>query len=189
MEKSSNAKLSEGVTFIEMLVVLAIVALTLSLGSYLLQPLLQRSKIKSEAHRMLGAINLARSEAVLRNVPVTLCPSSMHRSQQAVCAGNYSDGWIVFSNADKDRAVDVADDEVLQVYAPIAASLVLSNRAGSELVKEAIHYLPDGSSHRNRTLMFCSTVIPRIEDLSIVVNIVGRARLQKGWGHCPAVSV
>lgn len=189
MKKTQLPKRSKGVTLIEMMIVLGIAALLLSLGTSLMQPILQRNTIKSESQRLLAAINLARSEAVLRNTPVTLCPSSMHTSAEPICAGDYSRGWIVFSNADKDREVDPGRDEVLQIYAPLAQSIRLSNRLGSQLVSEAIHYLPDGSSHRNRTLMFCSRVIPDLEDTSIVVNIVGRARLQSRWGSCAAAQV
>ena len=51
--------------------------------------------MRAEAHRLLGAINLARSEAVLRNRPVSLCPSEISRTGVAQCSGNYAGGWLV----------------------------------------------------------------------------------------------
>jgi type IV fimbrial biogenesis protein FimT len=106
----------------ELMIVLALVALLLGLGVPSMQKLLHGNRLRAEAHRLLAAINMTRSEAVLRNGPVSMCPSAMARTGRAECSGVYAQGWIVFSNADRDRVIDPGIDEVLQVFeAPIAA--------------------------------------------------------------------
>jgi type IV fimbrial biogenesis protein FimT len=174
-----------GFTLIEVLIVLVVLATILSIGTPQMQRQLHSNRLHAETSRFLGAINLARSEAVMRNLPVSICPSAMARTGSPDCFGSYADGWIVFANADKDKVVDSGIDEVIQVFEGLPSGFKLTNRAGDREASNLISYLPDGSSHSNRTLMFCPPVQSAVESLSIVLNIVGRARLVEGWGQCP----
>lgn len=176
---------SEGFTLVEMLLVVTVVTVTATLASATFHSLVHKSYLRDSAASLLAAINLARSEAILRNVPVTLCPSAMHRSGEPVCEGQYADGWIVFANQDKDRQIDEGVDQILQVYPALSDSISLTNKAGTSPVTSAIHYLPDGSSRRPQTLMLCSRPLPSLRSVSVVLNIVGRPRVQVGWGECP----
>jgi type IV fimbrial biogenesis protein FimT len=178
---------ASGLTLIELMIVLVVLAVTLSLGAPLFQNLLHSNRLRAEASRFFGAINLARSEAVMRNLPVSICPSTMAVTGQAECSGTYASGWIVFVNTDKDKVVDTGIDEVLQVFDSLPPGYRLTNSSGTRAAFELINYLPDGSSHSNRTLLFCPPRRASMQSLSIVVNIVGRARLVGGWGECPTV--
>ncbi len=179
-------RMSRGLTLVELMIVLVVLAVTLSAGASSMRALLHKNRLGSASSRLLGAINLARSEAVMRNVPVSICPSVMASTGESICSGSLADGWIVFSNADKDRVVDAGTDEVLKVYEGLPPGYSLTNRAGTRTASELINYLPDGSSHRNRTLLLCSPAGAPVQSLSIVINIVGRPRLARDWGECPS---
>lgn len=185
----SPVRLPKGFTLVEMLVVAAILAVVAAMATSSMHLFIQKSHLRGSAARLLDAITVARSEAVLRNSRVTLCPSLMHETGQPVCAGDYARGWIVFANADRDHTVDPGADEVLQIYQALPASVGLTNRKGTASVATAIHYLPDGSSRRNLTLMLCSLGAPSLPSLSLILNIVGRPRMQTGWGECPEGAV
>jgi type IV fimbrial biogenesis protein FimT len=176
-----------GLTLIELMIVLVVLAITLSVGLPLFQNQLHSNRLRAESSRFLGALNLARSEAVMRNLPVSICPSAMAVTGQAKCSGTYAGGWIVFSNADKDKEVDTGTDEVLQVFEGLPPGYRLTNKSGTSAAFALINYLPDGSSRSNRTLLFCPPQQTSMQSLSIVINIVGRARLTGGWGECPIV--
>jgi type IV fimbrial biogenesis protein FimT len=176
-----------GFTLIELMVVVVVLATTLSVGTPLMQDMLQSNQLRAQSSRFLGAINLARSEAVMRNTPVSICPSPMASTGKPECAGNYADGWIVFANPDRDKVVDRGTDQVLQVFEGLPAGFRLTNRTGTRDAFELINYLPDGSARSNRTLLFCSPRGSAVPNLSIVINIVGRARVVGDWGECPAV--
>jgi type IV fimbrial biogenesis protein FimT len=178
---------SRAFTLIEMMIALVVLAITVSLGAPMMQNLLHSNQLRGESSRLLGAINLARSEAVMRNIPVSLCPSAMATTGSPECSGAYADGWIVFANADKDRVVDAGTDHVLKVFEALPPGYRLTNRSGSREAIELINYLPDGSSHSNRTLMFCPPRGIPVQALAIVINIVGRARLEGELGLCPVV--
>ena len=175
---------ARGFTLVELMVVLVVLAATLTASLPAMQRLLQNNQVRVQASRVLGAINLARSEAVMRNTPVSICPSTMAFTGEAVCSGVYSDGWIVYSNRDRDRVVDSGVDTVLRVFAGLPQGFTLTNRAGTRAAFELINYLPDGSSHSNRTLHLCSPLGAAVQSLSIVINIVGRPRVAADWGKC-----
>ncbi len=118
MEKVSLHRRFRAFTLIELMIVLMVIAITLSLSAPLMQDLLQGNRLRSESIRFLRAINLARSEAVMRNSPVSICPSAMAVTGKVQCSGTYVDGWIVFANADKQEEAKVLTkcSRCLRVY-------------------------------------------------------------------------
>jgi len=176
-----------GFTLLELMIVLVVLAVALAVGTPSMQKLVHKNRLRTEAQRLLSAINMTRSEAVMRNSPVSMCPSTMASSGVAICSGVYADGWIVFANADRDRVVDADTDEVLRVFAGLPQGYTLTNRAGTRAASELINYLPDGTSRRNRTLLVCPLPEVAVAPLGIVINIVGRARLAQNWGQCVSV--
>lgn len=180
-----GANSQDGLTLLEMLVVLVIAAIGALAADNWMMPSLQKNRVQASATRLLGALNLARSESILRNQPVSVCPSTTHATGTAGCSGRYTDGWMVFANADRDGDFDAGVDQVLRVYGSLPTGIGLTNRSGSRDADDIVHYLPSGQANRNQTLMFCSRLVPGMGDISIVLNIVGRPRLQRGWGECP----
>lgn len=187
MDRKSPCKPVSGFTLIELMIVLVVLAISLTVAIPMFVQLLHNNQLRQEAHRLLETINLARSEAVKRNLPVSICPSDMAVTGEAVCTGTYAGGWIVFSNADKDKVVDAPADRVIQVFDSLPRGYQLTNRRGTRAAFELINFLPDGSSHSNRTLLVCPPSHATTKSLSIVINIVGRARLAREWGECPVV--
>ena len=173
-----------GLTLIELMLVLAVLAVLVTLAAPSMSTLIHSNQIRTQTSRLMTAINLARSEAISRNSPVSLCPSALVLSGQPVCSGTYADGWIVFSNRDKDRVVDAGIDEVIRAFEGLPVGYTLTNKLGTIAATELINYLPDGSSRRNRTLMLCASSDASIPSWSVILNIVGRPRMEKGWGQC-----
>jgi type IV fimbrial biogenesis protein FimT len=184
VDKVFNSKLVRGFSLIELMLVLALVTVVLSLSAPSMSKLLHANRIRTEANRLMAAVNLARSEAISRNSPVSLCPASPVSSDQPVCAGQYAHGWMVFSNDDRDRVVDTGADQVIAVFEGLPDGYSLTNRAGDVPARELITYLPDGSSRRNRTLMFCAEHDRSVASRSVVMNIVGRPRISVDRGLC-----
>ena len=184
MDRTSSRARTAGLTLIELMIAILVLALLLVQSTPSLQSLWHGNRMRTEAHRLLGAINLARSEAVLRNTPVSLCPLVLTASGSAQCGGNYAGGWFVFANRDRYRVVDPGVDEVLQMFPALPAGYRLSNRDGTRRLTDTISYLPDGSSRLNRPLWIGPPPGIDLEPLGIVVNCVGRPRLARGWGQC-----
>ena len=174
-----------GLTFIELIIVLLILSILLSLGVPAMRQFLHGIQVRSEISRLMASVQLTRSEAILRNHTVTMCPSSMASSGEPICGGTYADGWIVFSNRNRDSVVD-DNDQVVQISDSLPPGYTLTNRKGTIPAAEQITYRSDGSSWRNRTLLVCPPDGSPDNSRSLVMNIVGRPRLTRNWGTCPA---
>lgn len=185
MDRMSRISKSRGLTLIELMITLVILAVTVTVATPAMQHLIQGSRLRTETTRLLDAISLARSEAVVRNNPVSLCPSSMAESGVAACGGDFSDGWIVFTNRNRDEVIDTGSDQVIRAFAAIPDGYRLTNLAGNRAVDELITYLPDGSSRRNLSLLVCPPAGWQLPPWRVVLNSVGRARAARGDAPCP----
>ena len=185
MDRMSTKFSCRGFTLIELMITLVILGVTVTMATPAMQHVIQGSRLRTETTRLLDAINLARSEAVLRNVAVSLCPSSMADSGVPDCAGDFNDGWIVFTNRNRDRIIDAGSDRIIRAFEAIPPGYSLTNLAGSRPIEELITYLPDGSSRRNLSLLLCPPDSNRIEPWRVVLNQVGRARAARAPAQCP----
>ncbi|MFC1578862.1 GspH/FimT family pseudopilin [Pseudomonadota bacterium] len=174
-----------GVTLIELAITLAVLAVTVTVITPSMQQLLHGNRLRTEASRLLDALNLARSEAVIRNTPVALCPAPAPGDQAASCSGRFADGWIVFSDTDSDGLFDAESDELIRAFEPIPSGYSLTNLTGTRAIDGLITYLPDGSSRRNLSLLFCPPQEQPVQPWSVVLNNAGRARMGRGEGQCP----
>lgn len=184
MCKFPTQKLATGFTLIELMMVVAVLAVTLSIAIPGMQRTISNTRLRTESSRLLSALTLARSEAIGRNDLVSVCPSSFGADGIARCSRNYADGWIVFSNRNKDRVVDKDSDEIIRVFSGLPSGYSLTNKAGTIDAHELISYYPDGSSRKNRTLMICPMNGQSVPSWSVVLNMVGRPRIARGWGEC-----
>ncbi len=188
MDRMSRRLRPHGLTLVELLVSLVVLSITVALAVPSMAGLISGNRLRTHSSRLVTAINLARSEAILRNHPVSICPSAMAATGRAICSGDYTHGWLVFANADRDRIVDADNDEVIAAFAQIPAGYSLTNRAGTRSVADLITFYPDGSSRRNRTLLLCAPAGRNRQPWRVILNQVGRARVARGGGTCPVVA-
>ncbi|MEM9255467.1 MAG: GspH/FimT family protein [Pseudomonadota bacterium] len=172
------------------LVELSVVLVLLTLGLVLAAPDLSNAfanrQLEAVVGRFQSALNLARSESIKRNHVVTLCPSRMSVDRQPRCGGGYAQGWLVFANAGRGLVQDVEEGAVLGVFAGVPGAITVTNRNGNQSAQDIIHFAPDGSAGAPRTLLFCRYAARQINNLSLVINGVGRTSLVRNWGRCPA---
>lgn len=121
---------NRGMTAVELLFTMAIAALLMALAVPSFRDFVQNNRAAEEANALVGALALARSEAVTRGVPVTVCSST--DNETCADATDWSTGWIVFTDANAPiGVVDVGapDDTVLRALPEL--------RNGSELTADA----------------------------------------------------
>ncbi len=114
-----------GFTLLELMVTIAIGAILLGLA------LPQMSRFGLAASRAKGATELyagltqARSEAIVRNAPVTICQRDWFASadipQCASGGGSWAQGWIVYQDADAtfDGSEPDAGADIVAVFDPV----------------------------------------------------------------------
>jgi len=129
-----------GFTLIELLVTLAVVAVLLALAAPSFRVLVTSTSLTSQANEFLAALNFTRSEAVKRNVRVTMCKSTSGTA--CTTNGGWQQGWIIFVDG-TDGVVGVVDasDSVLRVRGALSGGNTLIGQAA---VASLISYMPNG---------------------------------------------
>jgi type IV fimbrial biogenesis protein FimT len=177
MMHATGRKKQRGLTLVELLGTISIIAVVNSLAGPTLGETVKRNQLRSQAERVMTTLNLARSEAVKRNQPVSVCRSE----DGETCSGGWSDGWIVFSNLDGDNAVDVGTDEVIRVYDGLAEDHQFYGTVGDD----AMTYFSDGSyAAVSETVRICPKDGDLAQSWTVEINTVGRPRVTKGVSEC-----
>jgi type IV fimbrial biogenesis protein FimT len=122
-----------GITVIEVMIVVAILAVLVALAAPNLSELFIRNRLDTAANDFTTALNLARSEAIRRGVPVTIRRSS-------TTAQEWTQGWEVFVDANGNSLRD-AGEELIRVRQPLTQPLTL--RSGQAVVA-ALPFTADG---------------------------------------------
>lgn len=110
-----------GVTLLELLVTILIFGVVAAIALPNMQSFIQSNQITSQANSLVGALNLARGEAITRGVNVTVCSSN----NQTTCGGTWANGWIVFVDSAALGAAPVVVT-ILQVYSPLEGGATLT---------------------------------------------------------------
>ncbi len=158
-----------GFTLVEMLVALAVLAVLLAIAAPSFTEASLPSKLRSTANSLVGAAQLARSEAIKRDAVVTLCVSA----NGATCgAGNWSQGWIV-----------VIGGTVLQSVQGAPPGFRVTPAGGSA----ALSFQPSGVGATTETFTVCrSTPTVGSQERSVSVSAIGRSSVRTTTnGACP----
>ncbi len=101
-----------------------LVAILATVGVPSFVDFIANNRVIVQTNELVGALNLARSEAVKRGARVTVC----RRASDTSCGGTWNNGWLVFVDSGAAGSVD-AGDEVLRVWGtPNAAVSLISTR-------------------------------------------------------------
>lgn len=160
-----------GFTLTECLVAVAAVALLLGLALPDFQELLRRQRAATAMHLLSTQLVQARSTAITRRVPVTLCPS--RGDGRCHDSPDWSSGWLLYRDPKRDTQPRSAQDILRDVQQPLHESVQVRSSAG----RLRVRYQPDGrSSGSNLTLRVCQGARLGGE---IVVNNAGRVRTRR----------
>lgn len=163
-----------GFTLQELFVTLALGAALVTVVVPAFSHMASASRSAATVNELLAALQLARSTAVARAVPVTLCRGS------ARCGDSgWSEGWRLFSDVDGDRLLEPGDgDRLIRIAKAPAPGYTLSWRAfGSN---DYIQFTPEGRTRgQNGTFRFCPRNGEDRYARGIIVHRTGRARVTR----------
>jgi type IV fimbrial biogenesis protein FimT len=164
-----GAKASSGVTLIELLITLALIAVLATSALPAFRQFSLDARRTTHVNALLHALHAARSAAILRGQPTVICKSADQR-RCTPGAASWSEGWIVFANADHDSPPVVdANEDILFVQARVEQLSIESSR-------NAVFYWPVALAGTTATFIFCDergTSAAR----AIIVSQTGRPRI------------
>ena len=161
-----------GFTLLELMVTLAVAAIVVTIAVPNFRSVVQSNNSAALTNDIVGALNYARSEAVRRGRPVSVCASV---DQQQCSSGtgetDWAPGWIVFTD-EGTAGVRDGTDAVLRIWqAPRGRPDMTADRPfvrylGSGLAEAGLIVdarLPDGACYSDRTIRVSRGGRPNVE--------------------------
>ena len=144
MQKPAVAR---GYSLYELLMTMALAALVLTLGIPSFGGIIANHRLKVEVDALFHAVHLARKGSIVRRRAITLCPS--HDGSDCEPTFDWSMGWIMFVNTDRDYPVVRDDDEAILSHHPVDQNArIMSNRKSFTLRSTELRAT-------NGTVVFC----------------------------------
>lgn len=175
-----------GFTLTESLVTLAVVGSLTTVGITTIGDIVQGIRLQNVSGDVFEQLLLARSEAIKRNGRVALCISA--DGEHCTSAGGWQQGWILFHDANNNGQRDTREP-VLERLQPLPPDFRLS--ANGPLGRYVSYDAMGGTrmtsgAFQAGTFTVCRSSASAVEGRQIVINAMGRPRVQKvQLDRCP----
>ncbi len=148
---SLNRKYVCGVTLLELLAAMAMVAILAGIAVPAFQTMIEKNRQSSTLNDFSIAVSIARSEAVKRGIRTVICTSSDGASCDA--SADWHVGWIIFVDANSNNGVD-SGEQLIRVGAALETGFSL---VGTSNVAAQIRFQPDGDAIETGTITLCDS--------------------------------
>lgn len=165
-----------GVTLVELLVAVAIVAILGAIGVPAFGQFRADQQVEAQRDALVQAVSTARVEAQRRSIPVRLCPSADGLTCGSV--NDWSKGWMVYVDNNRSQNFTPGTDTVL-VSQLISADVRISSVASD------LRWLPSGMGSAG-AFQFCSQRQPSA-NRQLTLNPLGSVS-ESGAGDASCVS-
>ena len=166
-----HTKIALGFTLIEVILTLAVGAITLGIGVPIMGSLIDSNRVAGQINALRGALALTRTEAIRRNQHVVLCKSS--DGQNCTIHSTWEKGWIVYVDANHNNRRD-SDESLILAQGELPNGHTLDYRGfGSH---NYVVYRPSGITQMNGTFILCAPNSPERSKALILIK-TGRVRL------------
>ncbi len=166
----------KGFTLLELIVALGILGLTMAFAVPSFDALISNNRISSGASDFVGSLQLAKAESAARTTPATICKKNI-AGTGCLTAGDWQQGWIVFSDINGNAAVDAGDTVVLN-HEALDSQITFNGTAG---VTNSITFNPSGRTSITGTqvLIMCDARGFAESAKGILVTMTGRGSVMK----------
>lgn len=175
---------SAGFTLLELMITVAVAAILLGIGVPAFTEMIRNNRLTAGANDLLRSTQLARSEAIKRQVPVVVCASANSAAEPPACNDGAFTQWIVFVDSNGNWVVD-DPEPVLETHAPLHPSVTVRNDNDGIISYAASGFAtPDGAKDASSRIVICDQrgnrqVGANSTARAIVVEATGRTRVTK----------
>lgn len=164
-----------GMSLLEALIIITIIAIMSSMTIPAYSSVVEAQQRMTSLHSLHHVTSLARSEAIKRNQHIAICPSMNGHS--CLRSKDYSKGWIMFVNTDRDTPVQRDEAEII-----VKHGNALKNSRFSLLANRyAFIFRPMGKRNTNGTFILCP-ILDKDKNSnkyqSVVISYTGRPRIE-----------
>ena len=157
-----------GFTLYELSMTLVLIGVLAGLSVPSFSKIVARNRMSTEINALFHAIHVARKESIMRRQVVSICPSLDGVSCNP--GRDWSAGWIMFNNRDKDEPPRIdAGEPLLQVHRTAENVKITANRRGFTLRSTE-------KRATNGTIVVCD-VASRVPPKALVISYTGRPRV------------
>ncbi|MDR0770009.1 MAG: GspH/FimT family pseudopilin [Burkholderiales bacterium] len=174
---------SRGFTLIELMVVLVLIAGTLTMAAPAFGDWLAKSRQRNLASAIDNTIALARTEAIKRNGRVIICISA--DQQTCTQSGGWEQGWLVYFDPDNSRTLNVNEPII---HHESGGSFSRLSAPGNKSVKSYLSFVGNGKPKllggglQAGTIFVCA---PGQNEIRVVMAATGRTRTEHTSTPCP----
>ena len=121
---------AEGVTLIELMVTVMVLAVVLAAGIPTFADFLRNNRMSAAVNDVVTSLHLARSEAVKRRTPVTICPAAS--ATECDAGSGIESGWLVFVDTNGNGIPEGPGDSIIQIRPSLPTEIADYSRWGDE---------------------------------------------------------
>ena len=164
---------SQGITLLELIIVLMIAGITLSYAVPTYQHMIQDQQMRTSMDAFNTSLSLARNRAISKNQTVTVCPSvdGQHCSDE-----KYEVGWIVFVDINENGQREKLSESLIWTQTELNKAFTLR---ATKAYRNSIAFLPNGRLARGFSGNVTLCVNNHVELASKIIMIAsGRRRYE-----------
>lgn len=168
--RARNSARQRGFTLIELMVVVLLMGILLGIGVPSMQTIVQDGRIAAQQRVLVGAINMARSEAIHRNQTITI-------SHNSATAGDWSEGLRIYTDEAPggNTAYDDSKDTLIQEVNSLGGNDITLNSdvAGNNFIS----FRPNGMLNEGGNIVTIAVCDDRgqSDGLAVTISLAGRA--------------
>jgi type IV fimbrial biogenesis protein FimT len=168
--KAHNQRFLRGFTLVELMTVLAVMAVLMAIAVPSFMDATLSSKLTSHANKLVASTHFARGEAIKRNAIVSMCVST----DGSTCAsGGWEQGWIVMCDTTDGATCDTGgpDTLVFQRQQALPSGFKITESGGAD----SVDFLPTVIDTNQYTFTVCRAT-PTVGNQERVVTITSTRR-------------
>lgn len=143
-DNTSMKTQQRGFTVMELMVTSAISAVLVASALPSFRSNILNNRLATYTNRLVADVQLGRSEALRRGVPIILCPSANPGAAVPACQNDgWASGWLLFASGDANSTFDSGTDTLIRAFRGGDAALSIATNVAAD---DNIRLSPKGST-------------------------------------------